>query len=63
MNSEMCAEKKVGVNKSWQWQNDLSDQTRDYQMPAEIITTCDSTLENIKKQISKPANEQKVSFF
>ena len=31
--------KKVGVNKSWQWQNDLSDQTCDFQMPKEIVTT------------------------
>lgn len=31
--------KMLRVNKSWQWQNDLSDQIYDYQMPKEVVIT------------------------
>lgn len=47
--------KETGVNKSWQWQNGLCDQTCDYQMPKEIVTT----LQYINKQINKLTNKKK----
>lgn len=31
--------KMLRVNRSWQWQNDLTDRIYDYQMPKEIVIT------------------------